>query len=91
MSFANEKIVSDEYILDYQEFYEEFKEGDYLSSKIDLEWLNENDGYLREVFFAFYRMYTNNTEPSSVLRQLFKLYADTILYTYLSFNKIKFL
>lgn len=91
MSFVRDVNVSDEYILDYQEFYEEFKEGDYLSSKIDNEWLNDNDGYLREVFFAHYRMYSTNPNPSSVLRPLFKLYSDTILYTYLSFNKIKFL
>ena len=41
-------------ILDYQEFYEEFKEGGYLPLRIDFEWLFENENYMRENLYSFY-------------------------------------
>lgn len=81
----------DEYVLDYHEFCEEFKEGNYLSMKIDDVWLVDNESCLKEILFNFYLMYSKHTEPSSVMRLLFKLYSEVVLSMYNSFSNVKFL
>lgn len=73
-------------VLDYQEFYEEFKEGGYLPLRIDDDWLLENENYLRENLYSFYLVYSNYTIPSKIIKLLFRLYADVTLNTYIHFE-----
>lgn len=73
-------------ILDYQEFYEEFKEGGYLPLRIDFEWLFENENYMRENLYSFYLMYSNHKKPNEIMKLLFKLYSEVILNTYNHFE-----
>ena len=75
-----------EEILDYPEFYTEFKEGGYLPLRINDEWLLENEDYLRENLFSFYIIYSNCGDPDKMLKSLFRLYADVILNTYNHFE-----
>lgn len=75
-----------EKILDYQEFYDEFKEGGYLPLRIDDEWLLENEDYLRENLYSFFVIYSNSKRPSENLKLLFKLYAEVSLNTYNHFE-----
>lgn len=75
-----------ENVLDYQEFYEEFKDGGYLPLRINDDWLLENENYLRENLFSFYLIYSNYKNPSEIIKLLFRLYADVALNTYNHFE-----
>lgn len=65
-------------ILDYQEFYDELVEKEYLPSKIDYNWTDNNKDYMREVLFSFYTTYSRLNKPE-MLHPLLKLYSETIL------------
>lgn len=73
-------------ILDYHEFYEEFKSLDYLPLRINDEWLDENEEYLVENLYSFYMIYSHHSKPSEIMHMLFRLYADVTLNTYIHFE-----
>lgn len=73
-------------ILDYHEFYQEFKQNDYMPLRVNDEWILENEDYLRETLFSFYQVYSRSKKPSELLNSLFKLYGDVILHTYTHFE-----
>jgi len=75
-----------ENILDYHQFYLEFKQNDYMPLRVNDEWLLENENYLRETLFSFYQVYSRSKNPSEIINSLFKLYADVILHTYIHFD-----
>ena len=80
-----------ENILDYQEFYEELKDGSYLPLRIDFEWLLENENYMRENLYSFYLTYSSHKRPNEIMKLLFKLYSEVILHTYNHFEGGKYL
>lgn len=73
-------------ILDYHEFYTEFKQNDYMPLRVNDEWIDENETYLRETLFSFYQVYSRSKNPEEIINSLFKLYADVILHTYICFD-----
>ncbi|MDR1019004.1 MAG: hypothetical protein LBM02_09940 [Lachnospiraceae bacterium] len=73
-------------VLDYHEFYTEFKDGGYLPLRINDEWLLENENYLRENLFSFYLVYSNHTVPADIMNILFRLFAEVTLNTYTHFE-----
>lgn len=70
-----------EKILDYQEFYDELEDKEYLPAKIDYMWIDKNKDFMREVLFVFYSMYTR-LKDNSMINPLLRLYADVILAAY---------
>ena len=65
-------------ILDYQEFYDELIDNEYLPARIDYLWTDKNEDFMREVLFAFYTAYSRNKE-SDMLNTFLKLYSEVIL------------
>lgn len=72
------KMENKEQILDYQLFYEELIEKEYLPSKIDYNWTDKNEDFMKEVLFAFYTIYVRYKDPN-LLHPLLKLYSEVIL------------
>lgn len=68
-------------ILDYQEFYEELIDNEYIPAKIDYAWTDNNEDFMRESLFIFYRTYTSMKDPE-LLNPFLKLYSDIILAAY---------
>lgn len=71
-------------LLDYQEFYDEFVEQEYLPARIDYVWTDKNKDYMRETLFAFYTTYIKLKKPE-LLNSLLKLYSDTMLASHYNF------
>ena len=46
-----------EKLMDYQEFYNELIEKEYLPLKIDYNWTDKNEDFMREVLFLFYTLF----------------------------------
>jgi hypothetical protein len=67
-----------EKLLDYQEFYDELIENEYLPARIDYLWSDKNEDFMREVLFAFYTTYTKRRD-NDLVNSLLKLYSDVIL------------
>lgn len=67
-----------EKLLDYQEFYDELIENEYLPTRIDYIWSDKNEDFMREVLFAFYTTYTKKRD-NDLVNSLLKLYSDVIL------------
>ena len=67
-----------ERILDYQEFYGELIEQEYLPARIDYVWTDKNEDFMREVLFAVYTTYVKIKKPE-LANSLLKLYSDIIL------------
>lgn len=67
-----------ERILDYQEFYDELIENEYLPARIDYLWSDKNEDFMREVLFAFYTTYSKKKD-NDLINSLLKLYSDVIL------------
>ena len=44
-----------EKLMDYQEFYNELIEKEYLPLKIDYSWTDKNEDFMREVLFLFWQ------------------------------------
>lgn len=65
-------------ILDYQEFYDELEEKEYIPAKIDYIWIDKNSDFMREVLFAFYSIYSR-TKDESLIHPLLKLYSEVII------------
>ena len=65
-------------ILDYQEFYDELIEKEYLPARIDYLWSDKNEDFMREVLFAFYTTYSKRKD-NDLINSLLKLYSDVIL------------
>ena len=71
-------------ILDYHEFYEEVKEGDYVPTRVDYDWIQENEDFMRETLFSIYQTYTRLKDPF-LLKPLLKLYQDVIIAAHMNF------
>lgn len=67
-----------EKVLDYQEFYDELIENEYLPARIDYIWSDKNEDFMREVLFAFYTTYSKRKD-NDLVNSLLKLYSDVIL------------
>ena len=67
-----------EKLLDYQEFYDELIEREYLPARIDYLSSDKNEDFMREVLFAFYTTYTKRRD-NDLVNSLLKLYSDVIL------------
>lgn len=65
-------------LLDYQEFYDELIDKDYLPAKIDYTWTDKNEDFMREVLFCFYTIYIK-TKDRTMVNILLKLYSEVIL------------
>lgn len=65
-------------ILDYQMVYDELIEKDYLPARIDYNWTDNNEDFMRETLFAVYTTYAKLKDPE-LLHPLLKLYSDIIL------------
>ena len=73
-----------EKLLDYQEFYEELVSGDYLPTRIDYDWSDKNEDFMREVLFSFYTTYSRLKDPEMV-KTLLKLYSEVMLAAHTSY------
>lgn len=71
-------------LLDYQEFYDEFVDQEYLPARIDYVWIDQNKEYMRETLFAYYTMYIRLKQPE-LLRPLLRLYAESMLASHSNF------
>lgn len=67
-----------EKILDYQEFYDELIDQEFLPARIEYNWTDKNEDFMREVLFAFYMSYSKTKNPE-MLNTFLKLYSDVIL------------
>lgn len=65
-------------LLDYQEFYDELIDKEYLPAKIDYAWTDRNEDFMREVLFAFYTIYIK-CRDTEMIHPLLKLYSEVIL------------
>lgn len=65
-------------ILDYQEFYDKLIENEYLPARIDYNWTDKNEDFMRETLFSVYRTYTS-LKDNNLIHPLLKLYSDIIL------------
>ena len=66
-----------EKLMDYQEFYNELIEKEYLPLKIDYSWTDKNEVFMREVLFLFYTLYVK-TKDFKLIHPLLRLYSDVI-------------
>lgn len=66
-----------EKLMDYQEFYNELIEKEYLPLKIDYSWTDKNEDFMREVLFLFYTLYVK-TKDFKLIHPLLRLYSDVI-------------
>ena len=66
-----------EKLIDYQEFYNELIEKEYLPLKIDYNWTDKNEDFMREVLFLFYTLYVK-TKDFKLIHPLLRLYSDVI-------------
>ena len=66
-----------EKLMDYQEFYNELIEKEYLPLKIDYNCTDKNEDFMREVLFLFYTLYVK-TKDFKLIHQLLRLYSDVI-------------
>lgn len=66
-----------EKLMDYQEFYNELIEKEYLPLKIDYSWTDKNEDFMREVLFLFYTLYVK-TKYFKLIHPLLRLYSDVI-------------
>ena len=66
-----------EKLMDYQEFYNELVEKEYLPLKIDYNWTDKNEDFMREVLFLFYTLYVK-TKDFKLIHPLLRLYSDVI-------------
>ena len=66
-----------EKLRDYQEFYNELIEKEYLPLKIDYNWTDKNEDFMREVLFLFYTLYVK-TKDFKLIHPLLRLYSDVI-------------
>ena len=66
-----------EKLMDYQEFYNELIEKEYLPLKIDYNWTDKNEDFMREVLFLFYTLYVK-TKDFKLIHPLLRLYSDVI-------------
>lgn len=71
-------------ILDMHQFYEELIEKDYLPAKIDYQWIDKNETFMRETLYAFYMSYSRIND-ASLLHPFLKLYSDVILNAFCSY------
>lgn len=71
-------------MLDYQEFYDEFKDQEYLPARIDYVWTDQNEEYMRETLFAYYTTYMRLKQPE-LLNPLLKLYSESMLASHANF------
>lgn len=65
-------------LLDYQEFKDVLVDQEYIPSKVDYQWVDRNEHFMRETLFAFYTIYMKKRDHS-LLHPLLRLYADVIL------------
>lgn len=70
--------MENEKILDYQQFYDELVDQEFLSARIDYQWTDNNEDFMREVLFLVYMTYTK-LKDESLINPLLKLYSDIIL------------
>ena len=70
-----------EKLMDYQEFYNELIEKEYLPLKIDYNWTDKNEDFMREVLFLFYTLYVK-TKDFKLIHPLLRLYSDVISTTH---------
>ena len=66
-----------EKLIDYQEFYNELIEKEYLPLKIDYNWTDKNEDFMREVLYLFYTLYVK-TKDFKLIHPLLRLYSDVI-------------
>ena len=66
-----------EKLMDYQEFYNELIEKEYLPLKIDYNWTDKNEDFMREVLFLFYTLYVK-TKDFKLIHPLVRLNSDVI-------------
>ena len=66
-----------EKLMDYQEFYNELIEKEYLPLKIDYNWTDKNEDFMRDVLFLFYTLYVK-TKDFKLIHPLLRLYSDVI-------------
>lgn len=78
-------------ILDYQEFYDELIQGEYLSEKITDEWMIDNENYLRETLYSFYQVYSKYKYPNKILKYLMKLFSEVTYAAFMNFQKKTYL
>ena len=71
-------MVNKEKIMDYQEFYDTLIDNDILPARIDYNWVDKNEDFMREVLFAFYTFYTRLKDRSNVI-SILKLYSEVML------------
>lgn len=74
-------------ILDYDEFYSELKESNYIPLRIDDEWLIEHENFVRENLYSIYVAYQR--EPR-LLNMLFRLFGDMLMNAYNEFKDINY-
>lgn len=71
-------------LLDYQQFYDEFVEQEYLPARIDYVWTDNNKEYMRETLFSYYTMYIR-LKQKELLHPLLKLYSESMLAAHANF------
>ena len=74
-------MANKEKLMDYQEFYDELIEKEYLPLKVDYNWTDKNEDFMREVLFLFYTTYIK-TKDLGLVNPLLRLYSDVILAAY---------
>ena len=70
--------------LDYQQFYDELIEKEYLPDKIDYSWTDRNEDYMREILFLLYMAYTK-TSNKNTPHTFLKLYSEIMSITHAHF------
>lgn len=75
MEIKNNKLY------DYQEFYDELIDQEYIPAKVDYSWIDKNEDFMRETLFAFYTIYIK-TKDNFMIHPLLKLYSEVILAAY---------
>ena len=70
-------MVNKEKIMDYQEFYDTLIDNDILPARIDYNWVDKNEDFMREVLFLFYTLYVK-TKDFKLIHPLLRLYSDVI-------------
>jgi len=73
--------------LDYQEFYEELVDNEYISLSVDYEWRLQNEDFLRESLFTFYQLYTRCTNPTDMLKPILRTYGDIVTWAFKNSDK----
>ena len=73
-------------LMDYDEFYDELVDKDYLPSRIDYKWMEKNEDFMKEILFAVFNTY-QKIGKEDLSHAMLKLYSDIILGTYSHFSK----